>query len=358
MTIPTNTATVSAAPRVAVILLNWNGRDDTMGCLKSLQALEYPNWEVLVVDNGSEDGSVEAIHQGYPDIFVIENGRNLGFTGGNNRGIEVALSRGAEFIMLLNNDTTVAPDLLLAFVRAAEEHLDAGVFGAKIYFLADPKRIWYAGTRWSADGLGFERVGDGVLDEGTDFHQVQDTEYACGCAMLFRASAARTVGLLDDRFFIFYEEADWCFRARKAGFRCLFVPEAKVWHRVSATFTGQRSIIQEYFMLRNQLLWAERHMTLRQRLGVGANTLNAIWPPWAVFRLLREFLQGRCSARQTYWRIRDRMKDWRAERHTPSIRTLRIAQWRALRDYLTRRFGDCPASIRALAGRKKPGEDE
>src|SRR5712691_12351014 len=103
------------APRAVVIVLNWNGRADTLGCLESLAVVDYPNWEVLVVDNGSEDGSVGAIHRDYPGITVLETGKNLGFAGGNNRGIEAALTRGAEFILLLNNDTTVAPDVLRAF---------------------------------------------------------------------------------------------------------------------------------------------------------------------------------------------------------------------------------------------------
>src|ERR1700730_11710283 len=106
--------TTGDAPRVVVVVLTWNGRDDTLLCLESLQGVDYPNWEVLVVDNGSEDGSVDAIHGDYPEIVVIETGKNSGYAGGNNVGIESALRRGAEFILLLNNDTTVAPDMLQA----------------------------------------------------------------------------------------------------------------------------------------------------------------------------------------------------------------------------------------------------
>src|SRR6266700_7063458 len=111
-----------ASPRVAVIVLTWNGREDTLLCLESLRSVDYPNWEVLVVDNGSEDGTVDAIHQEHPWVTVVETGANLGFAGGNNVGIQEALKRDAELILLLNNDTTVAPDLLQAFARAADEH--------------------------------------------------------------------------------------------------------------------------------------------------------------------------------------------------------------------------------------------
>jgi GT2 family glycosyltransferase len=352
-----NSTTATAtdkAPRVVVIVLNWNGREDTLGCLKSLQDQDYLNWEPLVVDNGSEDGSVDAIHKAFPKVQVIEAGRNLGFTGGNNLGITAALERGAEFILMLNNDTTVARDLLTSFVGAAKEHPDAGVFGAKIYFLGDPQRLSYAGTRWNATGWDFDHIGKGMLDNGVDFEQVQDTEYAHGCAMFFRASAARAVGLLDDRFFIMYEEVDWCFRAKKAGFRCLFVPQAKVWHQVSATFTGQRSMLYEYFIMRNRLLWAERHLPLRRRMAVLSHTLEIVWPIWGVVGVLGQVLRARRGVKQGFWEARQIAVGWWDGLGEPSLRMVRKAQRRALRDYLVRRFGDCPASLRAAAARRAP----
>jgi GT2 family glycosyltransferase len=341
-------------PKVAVIVLNWNGREDTLRCLESLQAVEYPNWEVLVVDNGSEDGSLDAIRERHPEAMVIEAGRNLGFAGGNNLGIEAALRRGAEFVLVLNNDTTVAPDLLRAFVRAAREHPDAGVFAAKIYFLKDPQRLWYAGARWNSMSAAFEHVGQGVLDTGADFEQVRDTDYACGCAMLLRAPAVQAVGMLDERFFLLFEETDWCFRAREAGFRCLFVPGAKVWHRVSSSFGGGRSILYEYFLFRNRLLWAERHLSLRWRMAVWASTLGVLCPPLRVVGAVWQFLYGRCGPRQAYWEGRARAKEWLDGLREPGGRMVRRARWRALKDYLTRRFGDCPAWVRAAADRARP----
>lgn len=345
------------APKVVVIVLNWNGREDTLGCLESLRTVEYPNWEVLVVDNGSEDGSVEAIHSGYPGITVLETRKNLGFAGGNNRGIEAALRRGAEFILLLNNDTTVAPDLLRAFVQASEAHQDAGVFGAKIYFFSDPQRLWYAGARWNSLASSFEHIGQGALDDEARFGHVRDTDYACGCAMFFRAAAARAVGNLDERFFILWEEADWCFRARKAGFRCLFVPEAKVWHRISATFGGGRSIVYEYFDLRNRLLWGERNLTLRRRTKMWANTLGLLCPLLPrIGGVLWQFLRFRVGTRRAYWEFRKLAEEWWAERGQPHTRMVQQVRWRAVYDYLVRRFGNCPASIRSAAGRARHAE--
>lgn len=348
------TTTVNS-PRVVVIVLTWNGRKDTLGCLESLQAVDYPNWEVLVVDNGSEDGTVDAVRTAYPAVVVIETGRNLGFTGGNNVGVEAALSRGAEFILMLNNDTVVAPDLLRAFVRTAGQYPDAGVFGAKIYFFDEPKRMWFGGASWNPRALlSFENLGQGVLDNGKDFEQVRDTPWANGCALFFRAVVVRTVGMLDDRFFILYEEVDWCFRAQRAGFRCLFVPEAKVWHRVSMTFGGGRSLVYEYFDLRNLLLWTEKNLNVRARMRVWAYTMRLLCPFMVeIGRALRQLLRGSLGMKQAYWEIRARGREWWRERSKPGVRILKRVQWRAVGDYLLRRFGNCPPTVRAAAGKVK-----
>ena len=341
-------------PKVVVVVLNWNGCEDTLRCLESLSTLDYPNWEALVVDNGSRDGSVVAIRGTYPTVILLEAGKNLGYAGGNNLGIRAALQRNAEFVLLLNNDAVAAPDLLRTLVQAADEHRDAGVFGAKIYLLGDPQRLWYAGTRWDPKAQSFVHIGEGLLDDGAEFAQVQDTEYASGCAMFFRASAADTVGMLDERFFLLFEEVDWCFRARAAGFRCLFVPEAKVWHRVSASFGGRNTALREYFHFRNRLLWAERHLTLWRRIRVWANALSVFFPYLSIGGTLWAVLQGRCGTRQAYWKIRAELKDWRAELRRPGVHLVRAAQWCALRDYLFRRFGDCPSSIRNADDRRAP----
>jgi GT2 family glycosyltransferase len=350
--------TASSSPSVVVIVLTWNGREDTLRCLESLQAVDYPNWEMLVVDNGSEDGTVDAVRTAYPGVTVIETGRNLGYTGGNNVGVEAALNRGAEFILILNNDTVVPSELLQAFVRAAGQYPDAGVFGAKIYFLHDPYRLWYGGASWSPRALlSFENLGGGVLDNGKDFEQVRDTPAVFGAAMFFRAAVVRTVGMLDDRFFLLYEEVDWCFRARRAGFRCLFVPEAKVWHRVSGAFGGSQSPLYEYFDVRNRLLWAEKNLSVRGRIRVWAYTMGLLCPLMpgigGACGALWQLLRGRHGVKQAYWEIHARGREWWRERSKPGVRTLRKVQWRATGDYLIRRFGNCPASVRAEAGKIK-----
>jgi GT2 family glycosyltransferase len=338
-------------PRISVVVLTWNGREDTLKCLASLREVGYPNWEVLIVDNGSEDGTVDAIHQEHPWVTVIETGKNLGFALGNNIGIRAALQREAELILLLNNDTVVAHDLLYAFVKAASDHPDAGVLGAKIYYFSDPQRLWYAGGRWDADRGMFDHVGIGKIDDGVTFEQLQDTDYACGCAMMIRASAANAVGLLEERFFALYEEADWCYRARRAGFRCVFVPRAKVWHRISKTFGG-RSIIYEYFDLRNRLLWAERNLSLPGRWIVWRRTMWLLWPGWGPGQAVRRLLRGRDGTRQASLEVPPQKRESLDAFHQPP-HMVRKAQRRAVTDYLTRQFGNCPPSIRAAARKAK-----
>jgi GT2 family glycosyltransferase len=341
------------SPRVAVVVLSWNGRDDTLECLASLRAVDYPNWEVLVVDNGSKDDSVDGIRKRYPEVLLIEAGRNLGFAGGNNVGLHAALERGAEFIVLLNNDTTVAPDLLRELVRAAHVYPDAGVLSAKICFRNDPRRIWYAGTRWDLTSAAFQHVGQGAMDDGTDFERIGDTEYACGCAMFLRASVVRAIGPLDERFFLLFEDTDWCFRARKAGYRCLFVPRARVWHRVSASLGGQGLPMFEYFYVRNRLLWAEKHVPVSRRIAVWLNTLGTMSSAMHVIDALCQLLLGRYSPRQLYWEIRLAVKEWCRGLGKPGTDLLQRARRQGVLDYLARRFGDCPMWLRAASVRSK-----
>jgi GT2 family glycosyltransferase len=344
---PMSRAATADAPRVVVVVLNWNGRVDTLACLASLTAVDYPNWEVIVVDNGSEDGSVDAVRKAHPAVAVIESAENLGFAGGNNLGIDVALQRAADFILLLNNDTTVAPDLLSVFVRVAHDRPDAGALSGKIYFMNDPQRLWYAGTRWNRSGAAFEHVGQGVVDGGDCFEQVCETDYACGCAMFLRASAVRAIGPLDERFFLLFEETDWCFRAKRAGFRSLFVPGARLWHRVSASLGGRGVPLYEYFYARNRLLWAEMHLPRARRAAVWLNTLGTISSLAKVVDIIHQLVTGRCGPRQAYWEIIASSRTWRHDLRDPGARLVKRARLQGVRDYLAGRFGNCPSWIRA-----------
>ena len=346
-----STVTTSDLPKVVVVVLNWNGRMDTLACLDSLADVTYPNWEVIVVDNGSEDGSVEAIRKAHPAATVIESAENLGFAGGNNLGLEAALRRSADFILLLNNDTIVAPDVLSAFVTAAREHPDAGAYSGRIYFLSDPQRLWYAGTRWSPPDAAFEHIGQGVVDGGNSFEEVRETDYACGCAMFLRASAVRGIGPLDERFFLLFEETDWCSRAKRAGLRSLFVPQARLWHRVSAALGGRGVPLYEYFYTRNRLLYARMHLGRGRRAAVWLNTVGTISALGRIMDVACQLLTGRCRARQASWAVAAAVSEWRKNRRDPGGRLANRARLQGIRDYLAGRFGNCPSWVRAASTR-------
>lgn len=326
-------------PRVFIIVLNWNGADDTLACLDSLAALTYPNFNVIVVDNGSADdslGKLRAYSAPY-SLVLLETGANLGFSGGNNVGIKRALEHGADYVLLLNNDTVVDPGLLDAFVAAAKRFPDAGVFSAKIYFHAEPNRIWYAGARWNTKAARFEQVGEGVLDDGLSFSNICETDYACGCAFFVPSERLREIGLLDDNFFLYFEETDWCYRAKEAGYPSIFVPDAKLWHKVSVSFGGEGSPLALYFITRNRLLWARRHANLSRRLRVHAEALRSLLRRF-VFPLAGTQLRGPFTLKAWWWSVRGVFQDSR-----------NVAYFLGVRDFWLRRFGDCPSIVRDLA---------
>jgi hypothetical protein len=321
-------------PHVALIILSWNGKALTLACLASLAKLDYANHSLIVVDNGSTDGTVEAVRQGYPGVTLIENGANLGFAEGNNVGIRDAMERRAEYILLLNNDTEVAPDFLSVLVNAAER-IGAGVYGPKIYYHAEPERIWCAGNTWT--GTGFVQVGDGEPD-GPAFGAEKETDYIIGCALFAPAQMFREIGLLDPIFFLTYEETDWCYRARRANYRCMVVPQSRIWHKVAMSMGGQGSPLQEYYYTRNLLLWAERYLprndftALRREIGrfsLGYSSRRSGGSSW-----LKRFYW---AANATLGRMRGHCPDPVAQ-----------ARYWGFRDYLLRRFGICPDEVSQL----------
>jgi hypothetical protein len=324
------------APSVCIVVVNWNGREDSVACLSSLGRIDYPNFKILVVDNGSTDGSVEAIRAKYPSVEVIEAGANLGFSGGNNKGIVRALELHADYVLLLNNDTLVDSALLRAFVEAAKRFPNAAAFSAKIYCYDQPRRIWYAGVKWDRRTGRFIQLGEGLEDDGYSFASDCETDYACGCAFFVPATRLREVGLLDDDFFLFFEETDWCYRARRRGHASIFVPEAKVWHKVSASFGGERSPLALYFITRNRLLWAARHASLSERFRLYANTAQSLIERF-VLPLTDTQVQRRGSARRYWWSFRQACLD-------PQNR----AYFLGVRDFFLRRLGNCPDRVRAL----------
>ncbi len=243
-----------------IIVLNWNGRDDTLALLATLGHCRVPEgWRlhVLVVDNASTDGSAERIAADFPEAEIMRLGENLRFAGGNNQGLERALAQGADLVMLLNNDTEADPRLLERLVSALDEDPRAAAAAPLICFASPRERIWYAGGRCVVSlGLTAHR-GLRQLDRG-QFRAVEATGYLTGCCLLARREAWERVGFLDPRYHIYAEDADWSLRARAQGYRLLFVPTALLWHKVSAS-TGAASPGKIYHRLRANLMLFGRH---------------------------------------------------------------------------------------------------
>lgn len=252
---------MSDFPLVYIIVLTWNGKNDTIECLKSLQRLSYPNARILVVDNASEDGTVEAIRKVYPHVEVIVNQENLRFAGGNNVGMNYALERGAQYVALLNNDTVVDHEFLAQLIRAAEQDTQAGMVGPKIYYYNNLRQIWFAGGKISWWKGWISHVGIRERDRG-QYDTVQEVDYITACCILVKREVIEKIGLLDERYFIYGEDADWCIRATRAGYKLLYIPSSVIWHKISVSAGGHLSWFKNWNKLKSQLRLMARHAKL------------------------------------------------------------------------------------------------
>ena len=242
-------------PRVLIITLCYNGIADTLACLRSLGYLDYPRnrLDILVLDNGSLDGTPTAVHVAFPDVTVIENGANLGFAAGNNVGLRYALTHGYDYALLLNNDTEAAPDFLIQMIVTAETDPMIGAVGPTIYYHAQPDVIWSAGG-WIDWRRGTSTMrGIGEVDRG-QYPTATEVDFVTGCALLIRREALERAGVLDERFFMYYEETEWCVRIRRAGFRILHEPTAHLWHKIPLADRVDKPSVA-YYMTRNRLLF-------------------------------------------------------------------------------------------------------
>lgn len=273
-------------PQVAIVVLTWNQRDLTLDCLSSLMQMEYSTdrLQIIVVDNYSSDGTSEAIRERFDHVIVLENSDNLGFAEGNNVGIRYALKGPAKYIMLLNNDTVVDPQMLIQLVTTMEQNETAGIVGPKMLYFDLPNVIWCAGNRIDWRTGGSIRLEAEQLEKSSD--ALKEVDFITACGILLRRNVIEQIGLLDSRFFIYYEETDWCFRARAAGWRIVYVPSAKIWHKVSAAM-GTTSPATDYYMNRNVFLFLLKNrrgfLTFvsivlaagRNLLAIGAYTLKS-----------------------------------------------------------------------------------
>lgn len=322
-------------PKIAVIVLNWNGKQDTLACLESLEKLSYSHYEVIIVDNGSSDGSPSAIRKNFPQHLLIENGRNLGFAEGNNVGIRTAMSHNADLFFLLNNDTIVAPDLLDRIVEMAASCPEAGIFGAKICRFDQRQIIDHLGGMWNRKNGTFTFVGMHCQEKEEEWQKPQEIDYVCGAGLAVKRNVIETIGYLDPRFFLIWEESDFCFRAHSAGFKVMTCPQAKLWHKISASFVGGK-VHSTYFWWRNRLLWIEKNCSFLERLSL---YLRILIPD--ILNILKKHMVAKLRCRMGRFLRIKRNIETKNERFYKNRAALH-----GVRDYLTRRFGKGPDWIR------------
>ncbi|MEI8175336.1 MAG: glycosyltransferase family 2 protein [Candidatus Omnitrophota bacterium] len=265
---------MTGKPFVDIIILNWNSERDTAECIRSVEAQSFGDYRVIIVDNGSDDGSGERLRARFPRCEVLRSEVNLGFAGGCNLGIRHALAQErADYFLLLNNDTIVAPEMLELMVREGAMDERRGIIAAVNYYYARPATVHMAAHRFF-----WWRGMQGIIkDVASACAEVQSVSGSC---MLIRKDVIGKIGFFDERYFAYYEDADLCLRARRSGFKVIVVRDAKVWHKI-ATVLGKGTPREYYIYTRNQPLFmlknAPRFFLPNYFLVYGAKVLVRIF---------------------------------------------------------------------------------
>ena len=278
-------------PKVSVITVNWNNFNDSAECLESLRKTTHPNFEVIVVDNGSGGDDVSLLKQRFGDsIRLIVNDKNSGFAGGCNIGIKDALARGADYVVLLNNDTVVAPDFIEGLVRVAQSDERVGIAGGKVFCYELPELIWFAGGIINYRTGRTPIRGSGEADKG-QFDEIVRVDWISGCFMFISRDVLQAVGMLDERFFFGWEDVDLCVRAARKGFKVLFVPESRIWHKGFGIDKRDRLMgMPVYYATRGQFLFMEKHFA-KPQLAVAWLYFVVTFPGcvWVYSRILHQW---------------------------------------------------------------------
>ncbi len=314
----------SAYPLVYFVIINWNQAKLTSECLVSLQRQDYPNFRVVIVDNGSSDDSIQALRKDFPWVSFIEAGENLGYSGGNNLGIEFALDQSADYIFLLNNDTEVDPRMLGKLVEVLGRNERTGMVGPTMYYAEPHDMIWGAVNRidWRGARVIRKDMGKTIQRDKLDNAPTREVDYIDTCAILVKREVFESIGLMDSDYFINFDDLDMNVRARKSGFRIVYVPYAAMWHKVSAAM-GIGSPSTTYYMTRNELRFFWTHTPGTLKIFASAKIL---------IRTLRTI------AAWTFYK----------KYHSDTFRKKRAANIYAIRDFLGGRFGKIDPKVYSI----------
>lgn len=270
---------------IFIVVVNWNRLNDTLGTIESIGTLNIPkgfNIRTVVVDNGSSDGSIQKIKEISKEsstIDLIETGKNLGYAGGNNVGIKYSLEKGADFILILNNDVILDNNLLSSLIIQVVKEEDYGIFTPKIFFakgfefhreryraVDSGKVIWFAGGKIDWDNIYAKHNGLDEVDS-KEFNKKEKSEFASGTCMLVKREVFEKVGYFDERYFLYWEDIEFSVRAEKLGYPTLYVPDAKLWHKVSQS-SGIGGNLNDYYLTRNRLLFGMKWARARTKYSL------------------------------------------------------------------------------------------
>lgn len=290
--------------KIFAVVLHFKGKQFTKQCLFSLEKIKTSEFifQTVVIDNHSPE-SIDDLKKKFPAVTFLKNKKNLGFAEGNNVGIRYALKKGADYVLVLNNDTTTDKDFLFELVKVAEGK-NVGIAAPKIYFAPgyeyhktrykpneQGRVFWYAGGKIDWQNVLASHRGVDEVNKG-QYEKIVETDFASGCAMLIKREVLERVGLFDERYFLYLEDLEFCQRVKKDGYKIIYAPKAKIYH-FNAGSSGVGSLLQDYFITRNRLLFGMRYAGLRARLNLlreGVKLL-IVGRPWQKIAVRDYFLK-------------------------------------------------------------------
>lgn len=279
-------------PLVYIILVNYKGYADTVDCVNSLLKIGYENYKIIIVENASSDSCLMGKNRFLNDNTVILYAKeNKGFSDGNNIGIRYAMQFNPDYLLLLNNDTVVKSDFLDQLVNTAETHNEVGIVTGRIFYYKNREDLWYSGGHYNRD--------NGITNQviyGKDVNDEKNITFASGCLMLISKECIRKVGLLDDDYFMYSEDADYCCRVCDAGLKIIWNPCSVIYHKVSAS-VGENSIFQQYYITRNNFIMTRKY---------GSKKIKAYSA--RIFQCMKDIIKGRLKIEAVIWACCDFLK--------------------------------------------------
>jgi len=237
--------------KVSIIIVNWNGGEDIIECLKSVKDFDYPDYETIVVDNGSTDNSVEEIKRAFPDVKLILTYKNPGYSAGVNVGLGAA---SGGYILLLNDDAVAARSILKDLVEAMESDPSVGIAAPMILYHSEPDKLWSAGMRLHFLGYA-SSIGKGLNKER--FNKPSFVDYV-SCALMIKKEVIDKIGVWDPEYFLYYDDVDYCLRAKNAGYKTMYVPSPTVWHKSIKEWITNPT--QAYYYMRSAIMFAKKNL--------------------------------------------------------------------------------------------------